>query len=49
MFSVVGTDIGNISTISTSDDNQIVIESRIKEFTNLNELGSNEVFEYEGK
>ena len=49
MFSVVGTDIGNISTISTSEDNQIIIESRIKEFENLNELGANEVFEYEGK
>lgn len=49
MFSVVGTDIGNISTISTSEDNQIIIESRIKEFENINELGANEVFEYEGK
>lgn len=49
MFSIVGADIGNITTIATSEEMEIVVESRIKEFKNMNELGDNEVFEYEGK
>lgn len=49
MFSIVGLDVGNITTIATSDDMEIVVESRIKEFKNINELSEDDIFEFEGK
>ncbi|WP_122639875.1 ParM/StbA family protein [Romboutsia sp. Marseille-P6047] len=49
MVEIVSIDVGNITTIGFTNDNHKIIESRIKEYTNINELGSNDVIEFEGK
>ena len=49
MISIVGLDVGNITTVCVSDDKNVVIESRLKEYTNLDELGENEVIEFDNK
>ncbi|MDB8790670.1 ParM/StbA family protein [Romboutsia sp. 1001216sp1] len=49
MISIVSIDVGNITTIGVSEDKDIIVESRIKEWSNLDELGENEVIEFEGK
>ena len=49
MISIVGLDVGNVTTVCVSDDKSIVVESRLKEYTNLDELGENEVIEFDNK
>lgn len=49
MINIVSIDVGNITTVGVSDDKNIVVESRLKEWSNLDELGDNEVIEFEGK
>ncbi len=49
MISIASIDVGNITTIGVSGENNIVVESRLKEWSNLDELGANEVIEFEGK
>lgn len=49
MTSIVGLDIGNITTVCVSNNESIVLESRLKEYTNLDEFGENEIFEFENK
>lgn len=49
MISIASIDVGNITTIGVSGENNIVVESRLKEWSNLDELGANEVIEFDGK
>lgn len=47
-MAIVGLDYGNITTIAISKDNEIVVESRIAEATDINRLGKKEVFGFNG-
>ncbi|CEP50258.1 StbA family protein [[Clostridium] sordellii] len=49
MIEITGIDIGNITTIVVSEDEEIQIESRLKEWSSKDDLGGNEVFEFNGK
>ena len=49
MKAIVGMDIGNISTIGVSDNKTQVIESRLKKWTSLDDLGQNDVLEFNGE
>ena len=46
----VAIDIGNITSIGMSNEKEVVIESRIKEYNGgIDDLTSHEIFEFEGK
>lgn len=49
MINIASIDVGNITTVGVSDDKNIVVESRLKEWSNLDELGANEIIEFDGK
>lgn len=49
MINIVSIDVGNITTVGVSDDKNIVVESRLKEWSNLDELGANEIIEFDSK
>lgn len=44
----VGVDIGNITTVAVSESREIVIESRLARATEINKLGSEDVFTFDG-
>ena len=52
-FSVAGADIGNITSIFSGDitgtTSELIIESRIEKYSNVKELGENEIFEIDGE
>ena len=49
MIDIVSIDVGNITTIGFSGDKCMVVESRIKEYTNIDELGSNDIMTFDNK
>lgn len=46
-MAIVGVDIGNITTVAVSEYRKIILESRLSKATDINRLGSNEVFGFE--
>lgn len=48
-MAIVGVDIGNLTTIGVSEDKVLVIESRLEKATELNLLGADDSFRYEGE
>lgn len=49
MIEIAGVDVGNITTIVVTEDEEIQIESRLKPWSSQDDLGGNEVFEFDGK
>ncbi|MBU5289969.1 ParM/StbA family protein [Paraclostridium bifermentans] len=49
MISIASIDVGNLTTIGVCEENSKVVESRIKEFSNIKELGNNKVVEMDNK
>lgn len=49
MDKIVGIDIGHISSIAYSKEGAFITESRLAEATRLDELGENEIFEFNHK
>lgn len=49
MKTIVGIDVGNISTIGVSEDKAVVVESRLKKWSELDNLGQNDVMEFNGE
>lgn len=49
MISIASIDVGNITTIGVCGENNKIVESRIKDFVNLKELGDNTVVEIDNK
>ena len=49
-FANVAIDIGNITSIGISNEKEVIIESRIKEYDGgIDDLTSHEIFEFDGK
>lgn len=48
-MAIVGLDIGNITTVAISGAETSIIESRIEEATEINKLGVEDIFTYEGQ
>lgn len=46
-MAIVGLDIGNITTVAVSEYRKVILESRLSKATDINRLGSNEVFVFE--
>lgn len=49
MVNIVGLDIGNITTVCISDDKSLIVESRLKEWSELDEFGENDIIEFDSK
>ncbi|WP_455541863.1 ParM/StbA family protein [Intestinibacter sp.] len=47
-MAIVGLDFGNITTIAISKDKEMIVESRILEATDINKLGKEDIFKFEG-
>lgn len=48
-MAIVGVDIGNITSIAVCAEKTSVIESRLEKATEINRLGSEDIFTYEGQ
>lgn len=46
-MAIVGLDIGNITTVAVSELREIILESRLSKATDINKLGSEEIFTFE--
>lgn len=46
---ILGIDVGNITTVCVSDNKEVVFESRLKPYQQLNSFSENDVFEIENK
>lgn len=46
---IVGLDVGNLTTVCVSEDKEIVFESRLKEYQDINSFGGKDVFEIDNK
>lgn len=49
MIEIAGIDVGNITTIVITEDNEVQIESRLKEWSSQDDLNGNDVFEFRNK
>ena len=47
-MAIVGLDIGNITSIAVSGAETSIIESRLEKATDINRLGVEDIFTYEG-
>lgn len=46
---ILGVDIGNITTICVGEEKEFIVESRVKEFQNINEFGEKDIVEFDNK